>query len=122
MRAISWINVQRHTLERRFDGSFKEKFCKAAPFQKSVRQAAASIIICGSYERVVKKYGKNAEQYIAIEAGCAGENVSLQASSCGLGTVIVCGFDPKAVQKILDIPTDEHPLCILPLGKPASEI
>jgi nitroreductase len=43
----------------------------------------------------------------AIKVGGVAENVCLQATSLGLGTVFVAGFNPEVVQKVLNIPSDE---------------
>ncbi len=107
-------NVQTHALEKRIDGDFQAQLCQ----QPCVTQAAASIIVCGIYERIAKKYGVDAaEEYTHMEVGGVAQNIHLQAISLEIGTVFVAGFDTDIVKKILGAPADEEPLCIMPLGK-----
>jgi nitroreductase len=43
--------------------------------------------------------------------------VHLQAEALNIGTVIIGAFDDEKVKKILCLPQDEQPLCIMPVGK-----
>ncbi len=108
--------VEKHALQKCSDGDLRSRLCAAAFSQRSVEEAAATIVIGGVYEGVAKKYGAHAQDFTWLEAGCVAENVALQAISCGLGTVCVAGFTPQAVQEIVGMPEEIQPLCLLPLG------
>jgi nitroreductase len=51
-----------------------------------------------------------------MECGHIGQNVSLQAVSLGLDTVMVGAFDDERVREVLSIPQEETPLYIIPVG------
>ena len=52
-----------------------------------------------------------------MEAGIAAQNVSLQAVSLNLGTVVIGSFDDDEVRDVLALPAGEDPLLIMPVGK-----
>ena len=52
-----------------------------------------------------------------IEVGGAAQNIYLQAASLGLGTVFIGAFDDDRVSSVLDLPDDEVPLGLMPLGR-----
>jgi nitroreductase len=54
---------------------------------------------------------------VHIEAGHIAQNVFLQAVALGLGSVPIGAFNDSSVQKSLDIPGNEVPLYILPVGR-----
>jgi nitroreductase len=51
-----------------------------------------------------------------MEVGHVAQNVYLQAQSLGLGTVIIGAFDDERVREVLDLPADESPLALMPVG------
>jgi nitroreductase len=55
-------------------------------------------------------------RYTRIETGHAAQNVYLQATALGLGTVIVGAFQDEEVQDVLGLPGDHAPLALLPVG------
>jgi len=71
----------------------------------------------GVYERTSYKYGQRAERYVQIEAGSIAENIYLQATALGIGTVLIGAFNDAEVKKVMALPSDEAPLIIMPLGK-----
>jgi nitroreductase len=52
-----------------------------------------------------------------MEAGHAGQNLCLQATAMGLGVVTVGAFHDEQVSKLLNLPQDEKPLYIIPVGR-----
>jgi SagB-type dehydrogenase family enzyme len=109
---------QGHELRRAVEGDVRAKLASAALGQQSVKDAAATIIIAGVYERTAKKYGPRVERYVHIEVGHAAENVQLQAVALNLGSVVVGAFDDAEVKQVLTLADNEQPLCLMPVGKP----
>ncbi len=107
----------RHLLEPVAGGDKRRRLCDAALGQDWVRTAPAVIVIAAIYSRTSGKYGSRGTRYVHLEAGCAAENVSLQATALGLGTVLVGAFDDGEVQRVLSLPREETPLCIIPVGR-----
>jgi SagB-type dehydrogenase family enzyme len=82
-----------------------------------VREAAADIVILAVYERTTVKYGDRGIRYVHLEAGHAAQNVCLQATALGLGTVTVGAFYDDEVQAVLGAPKNEKPLYVMPVGR-----
>ncbi|MEO0273147.1 MAG: SagB/ThcOx family dehydrogenase, partial [candidate division WOR-3 bacterium] len=66
------------------------------------------------YERTRVRYGARAERYVHMEAGHIGQNIMLQATALGLGTVPVGAFIDSEVKSVLGI--SEEPLYLFPVG------
>jgi SagB-type dehydrogenase family enzyme len=109
---------ERHRLDHVADGDFRKPLAAAALDQSWVRRAPAVLVIAGVYERSAKKYGDRARRYTRIETGHAAQNVYLQATALGLGTVIVGAFRDADVQEVLGLPDDHAPLALMPVGHP----
>ncbi len=69
------------------------------------------------YERTTGRYGERGIRYVHIEVGHAAENLCLQATALGLGPVTVGAFNDDQVSELLDLPGDEAPLYIIPVGR-----
>ena len=110
--------VQQYKLEKVKDGDIRGDVCASGLDQSAIREAPAVIVICAVYERTSVKYGGRAERYVHMEVGHAGQNVHLQAVSLGLATVVIGAFRDDAVRQALALPPDEHPLYIMPVGRP----
>jgi nitroreductase len=67
---------------------------------------------------VVDKNKPSNGSFGAMEAGCAIQNMYLEANSLGLGTVCVGGVDKEAVQDSLGLPPNEYVISNMPLGHP----
>lgn len=98
-------------------GDRRRALAAAALDQDWMRSAPAALVIAAVHERTARKYGARAERYVHLEAGCAAENVALQAVALGLGTVVVGAFDDAEVAKVTALRAEERPIAILPLGR-----
>ena len=100
------------------DGDRRASLAEAALGQSWVGEAPAVLVIAAVYERTRSKYGERAARYVPIEAGAAGENVLLQATDLGLGSVMVGAFRDGAVSGVVGLRKGETPLLLIPVGKP----
>jgi len=64
-------------------------------------------------------YGIRGERYVHIEVGHTGQNIYLQATALGLGTVAVGAFSDERVREVLKLDKQYKPLYIMPVGHPA---
>ena len=52
-----------------------------------------------------------------MDSGFAAENLHLQVSALGLGTVVIGAFDDEEIHHVVRLPREEQPLIILPVGR-----
>jgi len=107
-----------HRLERVLEGDVRSSLADAALGQAWVREAPVSIVIAAVYERTTARYGERGIRYVHMEAGHVGQNLYLQAEARGLGMVVVGAFLDDEVQRLLQLPPDQKPLYIIPVGRP----
>jgi len=107
----------RHALSRVAAGDKRGGLARAALRQTCVRDAPAVIVMTAVYERTTRKYGDRGKRYVHMEAGHAAQNIYLQVVPLGLGTVTVGAFSDRKVKQILDLPENEAPLYLMPVGK-----
>ena len=105
-----------HSLEQVSSRDVRGQLASAAYGQQFVAQAPVDIILTAVHSRITPRYGERGIRYTDMEAGHAAENVFLQAVALGLGSVAVGAFSDTEVSKILDLPSGEKPLYILPVG------
>lgn len=77
---------------------------------------AAILVYSAVYERVTDRCGKIGETYVHMEAGHSSQNVCLQAVALGLDTVVIGGFNPDKVGKVIGLPAEEKVLYMMRLG------
>jgi SagB-type dehydrogenase family enzyme len=106
-----------HALERTAAGDRRAALAVAAGGQEWVRRAAAVVVAAGVPARTAVLYGARARRYVWIEAGCAGQNVYLEATALRLATVMVGAFDDAAVGRVLRLAPEEEPLWLMPVGR-----
>ena len=109
-----------HKLEAVGTGDRRPALCQVALGQDWVEQGAAVLVLAAVYERTMWKYGDRGRRYAHIEVGHVAQNVYLQATSLGLGTVIVGAFDDDEVRTALGLGVEEHPLALMPVGRKPS--
>lgn len=99
------------------EGELRDRLYRAALEQDWVRDAPLNIVIVGVFERTTKRYGNRGVRYVWLEAGHASQNIYLQATALGLGTVAVGAFYDEDVIEIIGAEKGS-PLYIMPIGRP----
>jgi SagB-type dehydrogenase family enzyme len=106
-----------HDLVKVLDGDRRKDLTRVALNQSYISEGAIDIVITAVYERVTRKYGERGVTYTHLEAGHAAQNICLQVVALNLGTVTIGAFEDDGVKKVLELPTDEEPLYIMPVGR-----
>lgn len=106
-----------HELVKVVEGDKRMDIYRASLYQEPVKDAPALIVISAIYQRTTIKYGERGIRYVHMEVGHAAENVYLQAVALNLGTVVVGAFHDEDVRKALNMPKDETPLYVMPVGR-----
>ena len=112
---------QQHELVRVLDGEQRKALAAAALNQQSIAQGAIDIVITAIYERTTRKYSDRGIRYVHMEAGHAAQNVYLQAVAMNLGMVVVGAFYDDQVKEVLNLPENEEPLYIMPVGRKTTD-
>ncbi len=107
-----------HSLRLVKEGDLRDDLARAALNQEWVREAPIDIVICAIFERTTRVYGERGYRYVYMEVGHAGQNIYLEATALGLGTVAVGAFYDDAVRLVVGAKPNEHPLYIMPVGVP----
>ena len=108
---------KKHELVMITDKDVRQQLAGAALGQSSVKNGAIDLVFTAVYQRTTVKYGDRGIKYVHMEIGHAAQNVCLQATAMGLGVVTIGAFNDHKVSKILNLPKDEEPLYIIPVGK-----
>jgi len=110
-------NPYAHELHMIKEGDKRREICNAALGQVWVEKGAIDIVFFAVYERTTRKYGERGIRYVHMEVGHAAGNIYLQAVPSNLGTVVVGAFNDNEIKRIMNMPEDESPLCIMPVGR-----
>lgn len=70
-------------------GDFREDVSKAALGQTAIRNGPVCIIIEANFGRTAFKCKERASRYVYIESGAVCQNIYLQGTSPGMGTVMI---------------------------------
>lgn len=104
-----------HSIYQMKDGDFSIDLYRASLNQDWVKEAPLCIIITADFSRTTARYSARGERYVYMEAGHAGQNIYLQATALGLGTVAVGAFYDDQIRSIIGC--DEDPIYIFPVGR-----
>jgi len=100
------------------DQKAKNKLALASYGQIWIAQAPVVIVACADLKKA-GLYGKRGRELYAIQdASIACQNIWLEATEMGLGTVWVGAFSEKLVAKILKLEPHLHPIAMMPIGYP----
>ncbi len=106
-----------HRLVKTIDGDRRAGLADAALGQRFVKEGAVAFVFSAVYERTTGKYGDRGIRYVHMEVGHAAQNLCLEAVAMGLGAVTVGAFHDEQVSAQLDLPGNEQPLYIVPVGR-----
>jgi len=99
-------------------GDKRAELCVTANKQKMVGKAAFNIVYSAVFARNTIKYEERGrERYVCMDLGHSSENVYLQATALKLGTCASGNFFDEDVAKLLNMPKEEEPLFIMPVGR-----
>jgi SagB-type dehydrogenase family enzyme len=123
-RGIYHYNVEQHSLDVvRRDDFWKElKECVWLSDIEDPEKAAMIVFVTAIFERGTMKYQDRGYRLILMEAGEVAQNMSLMATSLGLGALLLGGFIDNPLSDLLDVDGyDEAPLLPIVIGrKPAA--
>jgi nitroreductase len=118
-RAPSAGNCQAYQVYLIRDQALKRALAEAALQQEFVAQAPVVLVFCAAPARAAR-YGKRGEQlYCLQDAAVATAYAQLAATAQELGTCWVGAFDERKVSQALQLPADQRPVSLLPIGYPA---
>jgi SagB-type dehydrogenase family enzyme len=105
-----------HSLALVKEGDKRKELTEAALGQRFISQAPVDLVITADVAKCAQKYSDRAQRFTDMEAGHIGQNVSLEAVSLGLGTVMTGVFNDEAVRDVIGASDKETPLYIIPVG------
>jgi SagB-type dehydrogenase family enzyme len=89
--------------------------------QEFVGQAGVALVMTALYDRTTRRYGERGRRYVHMEAGHISQNIYLQATSLGLGSVVVGAFRDDELNELLRLKgTQETALYVHPVGNVAA--
>ncbi len=114
--ALYHYRPHNHGLELLVSADCRGELAAAALGQEPVARAPVNLVLTAVFERSAVKYGSRARRYVHMEIGHVAQNIYLQATALGLGTVVVGAFVDDRVQALLHLQKEE-PLAIMPVGR-----
>ncbi len=100
---IYHYDVRDHSLTQVREGNFRRAIMEAGLEQALLADAQVVFALTAVVDRVRQKYGERGWRYIYMEAGHISQNIYLQATSLGLGSVAVGAFFDDAVNDLLGV-------------------
>jgi SagB-type dehydrogenase family enzyme len=106
-----------HALAPVSAGDHRAAVAAAASGQKSIESAPVVVAVTGDSVLAAEKFRGRAAAWLGMEAGFVVQDVYLQATALGLGTVMVGGFQDAATRAALGLPDGWVPLALMPVGR-----
>ncbi len=121
-KGLYHFQVSDSSLELVGAGDFAQAVHVASNEQSAVGNSPVTIIMSARFDRSTVKYSDRGYRYTYMEAGCICQNIYLQATALGMGTVAVGAFNDDALNELLGIDgQSEAGLLIMPVGFPAGQ-
>ena len=117
--AMYHYEPQGHRVSVHIAGDVRPWLYAAALRQEPVLKAPTVIVIAAVYARTAARYGaERSPRYVQLEAGHTAQNVLLQAVALNLSAVPIGAFEDDQVKQVLELPSDQQPLYLIPVGHP----
>ena len=105
-----------HRITRTINRDLRAELAAAALGQTMIRDAPITVVHTAVFRRMTGRYGERGIRYTWIEVGHSAQNIYLQAEALGLGTCAVGAFNDRRVSELLQLPSEEEPLYLMPVG------
>lgn len=99
------------------DEDLKRKLAGACTNSKHMADAPLVVVACAQLDEATAMIGGYMNSY-PVDLGMALANVTVAATSEGLGTSWIFAFNEEKVKNLLKIPADAHVVGLTPLGFP----
>ena len=106
-----------HSLSISREGDFLGELAGTTFDQAFVGQGSAVVVFSAVYERTAAKFGDQGPKMAHLDLGHSAQNLHLQATALGIGTVVVAAFRPVEARRVLGLAENEEPLYLMPLGR-----
>ena len=106
-----------HKIIRTIEQDIRDEICAAALGQDMIKEAPVVVIYSAIFSRMTDKYGaRGRERYVCMDLGHSAQNIYLQVEALHLGTCAVGAFADSKLSQALQLPEQEEPLYIMPIG------
>lgn len=102
-KGIYHYSVIDHSLELIKKGDHTDQVTDASFKQEMAGEASVTFIMTAIFARITSKYGDRGYRYAYIECGHISQNIYLQSTSLGLGSVCIGAFSDSDVNSLLEI-------------------
>ena len=102
-KGIYHYSVIDHNLEILSEGDYRNEIVSAALDQDMVGKACVTFVLAAIFKRTTWKYRDRGYRYVYMEAGHVSQNIALQATSLGLGSVGIGAFYDDRVNNLIGI-------------------
>lgn len=114
---VHHYRVDNHSLELLRPGSWAALLGELTSDPSTFSGASVTFVLTAVFERSHFKYGQRAYRFALLEAGHVCQNLLLNATSIGLGSVPVGGFLDEGLHELLGLDgVDESALYLIPVG------
>ncbi len=111
--------VEEHALEKTVGEDVRAALVREGRAQGFLAEAPAVLLFAAVYARTTDRYGERGLRYVHIDVGHAAENVHLQAEALGLASVAMGAFSDAGIARAAQLPADQAPVYMIPVGRPA---
>jgi SagB-type dehydrogenase family enzyme len=117
-RGLYHYEPELHALRLLRGEDLRARLSQACLGQEFVGQASVALIMTAIYSRTTGRYGQRGQRYVHMEAGHISQNIYLQATSLGLGSVAVGAFHDDQLNELLGADGEkETALYVHPVGQ-----